>query len=113
MAARVASAREAQNARYETEDSQNDRRALNVDADGDMLEKHAMPDSDGQALLTDAAVKLSLSARAYHRVLKVARTIADLDGATGVKRIHVTEALSYRRRPVVDARSASTSALAY
>ena len=106
-------ARDAQNDRYHTEEIQRDNRALNVDADGDMLEKFATPDADGQALLADAAVKLSLSARAYHRVLKVARTIADLDGATGVKRIHIAEALSYRRRPAVDTRTSNRSALAY
>ena len=113
VAARVAMARDAQNDRYHTEEIQRDNRALNVDADGDMLEKFATPDADGQALLADAAVKLSLSARAYHRVLKVARTIADLDGATGVKRIHIAEALSYRRRPAVDTRTSNRSALAY
>jgi magnesium chelatase family protein len=42
---------------------------------------------------------MALSARAYHRVLKVARTIADLDGAAGVARVHAAEALTYRYRP--------------
>ena len=113
VAARVALARDAQNARYETEESQSDCRALNVDADGDLLQKHAAPDTAGQALLADAAVKLSLSARAYHRVLKVARTIADLDGATGVKRLHIAEALSYRRRPTAESHAPPRTALAY
>jgi magnesium chelatase family protein len=44
-----------------------------------------------------AAEKLKLSARGYHRMMRVARTLADLDGAEGVRRIHVAEALSYRR----------------
>jgi len=48
-----------------------------------------------------AAEQLSLSARAYHRVLKVARTIADLDGASNVARVHAAEALTYRYRPAI------------
>jgi len=48
------------------------------------------------ALLRDAAVSMRLSARGYHRVLRVARTLADLDGADKVGRIHLAEALSYR-----------------
>ncbi|GAB5454546.1 MAG: YifB family Mg chelatase-like AAA ATPase [Henriciella sp.] len=113
IAKRVAQARDAQNARYETDDTESHARALNVDADGDMLERFATPDAAGQALITDAAVKLSLSARAYHRVLKVSRTIADLDGSTAVKRVHVAEALSYRRRPAIDATSNAANALAH
>jgi magnesium chelatase family protein len=49
-------------------------------------------------LLAKAAESLALSARAYHRTLKVARTIADLDGAEAVRRIHVAEALSLKRQ---------------
>jgi magnesium chelatase family protein len=64
----------------------------------DALERVAAPDSPGPALLSKAAETLALSARAYHRTLKVARTIADLDGAPAVKRIHVAEALSLRRQ---------------
>jgi magnesium chelatase family protein len=48
-------------------------------------------------LLTQAAERLKLSARGYHRVLRVARTLADMDGGDGVKRVHIAEALSYRR----------------
>ncbi len=55
------------------------------------------PDEAGAQLLTQATGKLRLSARGYHRVLKVARTLADLDGQDGVARIHIAEALSYRR----------------
>jgi magnesium chelatase family protein len=54
------------------------------------------PDPAGQALLSDAAEKMRFSARAYHRILKVARTLADLDGAETVGRIHLAEAISYR-----------------
>ena len=56
-------------------------------------------DAGARALLVKAAEQLSLSARAYHRVLKVARTIADLDGAANVARVHAAEALTYRFRP--------------
>jgi magnesium chelatase family protein len=69
----------------------------NAEADGELLEAVAGPDGPGRTLLTEAAERLRLSARGYHRVLRVARTLADLDGSTGVRRIHVAEALSYRR----------------
>ena len=54
------------------------------------------PDSAGLALLRQAADTLKLSARGFHRVLRVARTLADLDAAEQIARIHVAEALSYR-----------------
>jgi magnesium chelatase family protein len=57
----------------------------------------ATPEPAGVALLTLAAERLRLSARGYHRVLRVARTLADLDAAPGVARRHVAEALSYRQ----------------
>ncbi len=60
------------------------------------IEKIAAPDAAGQALLRDASEKLGFSARAYHRVLKVARTLADLDASETVGRIHLAEAISYR-----------------
>ena len=61
-----------------------------------VLEEVARPDSAGLALLRDAADAMRLSARGYHRVLRVARTLADLDGADKVGRVHLAEALSYR-----------------
>lgn len=61
------------------------------------------PDAPGAALLSEAAEKLRLTARGYTRVLKVARTIADLDGSEGVRRVHLAEALSYRYRPAAEA----------
>jgi magnesium chelatase family protein len=61
-----------------------------------LVEQVAKPDPAGQALLSDAAEKMRFSARAYHRILKVARTLADLDGAETVGRIHLAEAISYR-----------------
>ncbi len=88
-AARVGRARQAQA----------DRGAgLNATLSLDALEAVAKPDAPGAALLAKAAEALSLSARAYHRTLKVARSIADLDGAESVRRIHIAEALSLKRQ---------------
>lgn len=87
-AARVARARLAQTERGA---------GLNAAIDLETLERVATPDAAGAALLSKAAESLSLSARAYHRTLKVARTIADLDGAAAIKRIHIAEALSLKR----------------
>ena len=78
----------------------------NADTDGALLAAIAGPDAEGQALLTRAAERLGLSARAWHRTLRVARTLADLDGSESVRRLHIAEALSYRRaepRPVMAA----------
>ena len=61
-----------------------------------MLEQIAKPDASGLSLLRDAAEAMRLSARGYHRVLRVARTLADLDGAEKIGRLHLAEALSYR-----------------
>ena len=68
----------------------------NAAAQGPALEDVARPDAGGLALLRDAADAMRLSARGYHRVLRVARTLADLDGAEKVGRVHLAEALSYR-----------------
>jgi len=68
-----------------------------AEADGDLLAGHATPDEAGRTLLAQAAEAMRLSARGYIRVLRVARTIADLAGPEGVERLHVAEALRYRR----------------
>jgi magnesium chelatase family protein len=69
----------------------------NADTDGALLAAIAEPDAEGRALLARAAERLGLSARAWHRTLRVARTLADLDGSYAVRRLHIAEALSYRR----------------
>ncbi|TMV10171.1 ATP-binding protein [Ruegeria sediminis] len=68
----------------------------NADAEGKTLEQVATPDAEGKELLLKAADRFGLSARAYHRILRVARTIADLEGVKDVRRPHVAEALSFR-----------------
>jgi magnesium chelatase family protein len=70
---------------------------LNRDIDGRDIERYCALDASGEALLLKAAGRFQLSARGYHRVLRVARTLADMDGAESVKRVHIAEALSYRR----------------
>ena len=70
----------------------------NAECSGPLLEQIATPDEAGVALLRQAAETLQLSARGFHRTLRVARTLADLDGADGVARIHVAEALQLPRR---------------
>lgn len=72
-------------------------RLTNAELEGEVLEKVARPDDAGQSVLREAADKYRYTARGYHRVLRLARTLADLEGATGVRKIHVAEAVSYRR----------------
>jgi len=94
VAARVALARERQVSRYAAIGLPHVR--SNAAVSGAVLEDVARPDGSGLTLLREAADAMRLSARGYHRVLRVARTLADLDGADKVERVHLAEALSYR-----------------
>ncbi|NVO14347.1 MAG: YifB family Mg chelatase-like AAA ATPase [Rhodoplanes sp.] len=96
VAARVFRARALQTQRYEALGFPHVR--TNAQAQGGLLEDVATPDRAGQALIRDAADAMRLTARGYHRVLRVARTLADLDGSERVGRLHVAEALAYRAR---------------
>ena len=93
VGARVAAVRAVQRQRYRDEAAR-----TNADAEGDLLERVATPDEPGRKLLAQAAEAMRLSARGYTRILRVARTIADMAGSDGVGRLHVAEALSYRRQ---------------
>ncbi|MDR9484247.1 MAG: YifB family Mg chelatase-like AAA ATPase [Sediminimonas sp.] len=92
VAARVAKARARQHDRFADHPDAH----LNADAEGSTLTEIATPDAEGRALLSRVADRFGLSARGYHRVLRVARTIADLDGDYGVSHAHIAEAVSYR-----------------
>ena len=92
VAARVQTARDVQSRRFQEQPDMH----LNADAEGDILADIATPDTEGRELLTRVAERFGLSARGYHRLLRVARTIADLDGSDDVRRTHVAEAVSYR-----------------
>ncbi|KAA5600443.1 YifB family Mg chelatase-like AAA ATPase [Blastochloris sulfoviridis] len=94
VAARVAAARARQAERFAALGQPH--LLTNAEAAGPLLDEITRPDAAGLALLREAAENLRLTARGYHRVLKVARTIADLDGAETVGRRHLAEALSYR-----------------
>ena len=88
---RVAEARGAQMERT------NGARLTNAELEGEALEKVARPDPAGLTMLQEACEKFRYSARGYHRVLRLARTLADLEGSTGVRKVHIAEAVSYRR----------------
>jgi len=89
IAARVASARALQMERNQGQ--------TNSTLSQQMLEKVAEPDTAGRQLLIKASESLGLTARGYHRILRVARTLADLSGSDHIHRLHIAEALSHRR----------------
>ena len=89
VAARVLAARQLSEARNGG--------CTNAELSTHQLDHVAAPDRQGQALLQQAAETLGLTARGYHRVIKVARTLADLEGSTNIHRLHIAEALSHRR----------------
>lgn len=93
IAARVQAARKIQAQRFSDIDTS---LLINSQASARVVEAISKPDAAGEALLREAAEKMRFSARAYHRILKVARTIADLDGQNTVGRIHLAEAIAYR-----------------
>jgi magnesium chelatase family protein len=94
VAARVAAARDIQLRRYAACGLPGVR--TNAEAPASVLETVAQPDPQGTKLLREASETMRLSARGYHRVLRVARTLADLDGSDKIGRLHLAEALSYR-----------------
>ncbi|MHA7850728.1 YifB family Mg chelatase-like AAA ATPase [Roseovarius sp.] len=98
VAARVSAARDVQAERF----SDHPESLLNADAEGEVLDRVATPDAEGRTLINKVAERFGLTARGYHRVLRVARTIADLDGSDAVLRRHVAEAVSYRLSSAAD-----------
>ena len=92
IAGRVAAARARQQIRYDGVPGV----SLNADAEGDLLEAAAETTARAQELLEEVARRFRLSARGYHRVMRVARTIADLEGSDAVEKRHVAEAVGFR-----------------
>lgn len=92
VAARVAAARAIQAKRFRNHPGV----TVNADAPPPLLDAIAAPDADGRALILKTSERLGLTARGYHRILRSARTIADLDGSDHVLTRHLAEAISYR-----------------
>lgn len=105
VAQRVAHARAIQRKRYG--ELGLPEHTTNAKCSAALIEEVTQPDAAGLALLQEASDRMGLSARGYHRILKVARTLADLEGQPQPGRIHIAEAISYR---IVASRSASTTA---
>lgn len=96
IAARVAAARERQRARFGTVFKDGTGPTCNAELQGALMDTFCQPDAEGRALMVRAAEKMGLSARGFHRVLRVARTLADLAGDETIAKPHVAEALAYR-----------------
>jgi len=96
VAARVRTARDIQTARYQEMGLDNIR--SNAEVDGEALEQVASLDRAAREILTQAIDVMKLTARGYHRILRVARTLADLEGQSEISKIHISEALSYRQK---------------
>jgi len=92
IAKRIQSAQDIQTERYKALGSN-----CNADVNGKLLETMCQPEPAGKQLLLQAADRFLLSARGYARILRVARTLADLESSEEIKRIHIAEALAYRR----------------
>jgi magnesium chelatase family protein len=92
IAARVRAARARQTARF----AGHPRVRVNAEMEGDLLESYAAPDAEGRDLLVKVAERFGLTARGYHRILRVARSLADMDDSSGVRMPHVAEAVSFR-----------------
>ena len=102
--ARVTAARDRQRVRLAARGVKGVR--TNAELNGQLLDEIAAPDAEGLALLRQAAETMKLSARGFHRVLRVARTLADLDASDGIGRLHIAEALSYRGEALRDRQAA-------
>jgi magnesium chelatase family protein len=97
VAARVAAAQNVQATRLEALGAVGPK--LNAVLEGALLDRVCEAEPAAGELLTRAMERLRFSARGYYRILRVARTLADLDGSAVIKKIHVAEAISFRRRP--------------
>ncbi len=92
IAARISAAREVQRERY----ADYEEVSVNADAEGELLERVAVLEDDASSFLQTIAARHRLTARGFHRVLRVARTLADLDGHEILNKSHVAEAAGYR-----------------
>jgi len=97
VARRIAHARQIQNERYKAMGLEH-KVKCNADVDGEALEQVAPLNQEGKEILAQAIEKMRLTARGYHRILRVARTLADLEGSENIGKNHIAEALSYRQR---------------
>jgi magnesium chelatase family protein len=99
--ARVEAARQVQRARFDSTDESSSRIACNADMRVAEVRKFCKLDEASESLVRAAMSQMNLSARGYHRVLKLARTIADLAASESIQTPHVAEALQYRSRGMI------------